>query len=539
MEQSSTMNIFFAALLILALLSGLFLAFRYRGFDPLEPLDRLIIAALPALDALIFIALFVIVKAQPLDLWNDVRLARTFAIYHGVALYPSADTTGPIIGALHMPVSHLLFGPAVLAPSPTSAIFVACIIAVALVLLPLIWLFCFPGLVRPRNLHTALFALTACGFLIITGGTFGGAAFKMVHTDAAALGFAAVAAGLLYAARTPLSWRCLLLSAFCATLSIGAKQTMAPLVVALCLFLLVADGLRATLRYLLCLIGSGLAFAAFCFVLFRPARDFLFNTVTLATHRPGRGPGFSEFDALKESLTPALPCALCIAAFVILWLFRHRSAKAFRGLFSEHRWLVFPIVGLLLAPATIKARMTIGGAENHTAILSFFFFVGIGLALLRYMNQDAVASHSLAAKMLAGLIIAFSIPGILDQIHSTVAKLHNQPNYEAVVERYQRHHSETTYFPCAPLVTFYREHRFYHGDTMLADREDGGWPISAAQFVSGIPTNPQRVVMPEGLRLSRVLQDYLVGWTAASDPELPGQIVYERLRAAAAPAPAQ
>ena len=139
--------------------------------------------------------------------------------------------------------------------------------------------------------------------------------------------------------------------------------------------------------------------------------------------------------------------------------------------------------------------------------------------------------------MLTGLIIAFCIPGILEQIHLTLSKLHTQPNYEAVIQRYQSHHpDETTYFPCAPLVTFYREKRFYDVDTMLVDREDGGWPLGAAQFVSAIPSNPQRVVVPEGLRLSRVLQDYLTGWTAASYPELPAQIVYERPKVAPAPA---
>jgi hypothetical protein len=130
------MTILFGALLLLAVLAGLFLVIRYRNFDPI---DRLIIAALPALGTLSCIALFVMVKAQPLDLWSDVRLARTFAIFYGFKLYPSADTTGPILGTLHLPVSHLLFGPAILAPSATSAIYVACVIAVALVLVPLFW----------------------------------------------------------------------------------------------------------------------------------------------------------------------------------------------------------------------------------------------------------------------------------------------------------------------------------------------------------------------------------------------------------------
>jgi hypothetical protein len=520
------MIIFIGPLLFLAALAGLLLVFRYRNFDPI---DRLIIAALPTLGVFIGMALFVMVKSQPLDLWSDVRLARTFAIYHGFQLYPSADTTGPILGTLHMPVSHLLFGPAVLAPSPTSAIYVACLIAVALIVVPLVWLFCFPAFVRSRNLHTALFALAAGGFLIITGGSGGAPRFMMVHTDAATVGFAALAAGLLCSTRAPLTWRRLLLSALCATLSLGAKQTMAPLVVALCLFLLIADGPRTTLRYILCLIGSGLAFAAFCFALFRPVRDFLFNTVTLATHRPGRGAGFSAVVSIfRDSLYAILPCALGIAVFMFLWLFRNGSTRGIRGLFSEHRWLVFPIVGLLLAPATIKARMTIGGAENHTAIFSFFFFVGIGLALLRFMSEDAAPSHSLAAKMLTGLIIAYSIPGTFEKIQSTTALLHSQPNYEAAVERYERQLHETTYFPDAPLATFYSEKRFYDVDLMLLDREDGGRPISPAQFVSAIPTNTQRVVVPEGLRVSRVLQDYLAGWTVGTDPDLPKMIVYER-----------
>jgi hypothetical protein len=205
----------------------------------------------------------------------------------------------------------------------------------------------------------------------------------------------------------------------------------------------------------------------------------------------------------------------------------------------EHRWLVFPIASLFLLPSTIKARMTVGGAENHSAIFSFFFFVGISLALQRFMSEDNSRTHSFTAKMLTGLFIACSIPVILDQIHAAVASLQNQPDFDAIVERYERQPHVATYFPDAPLATFYTEKRFYHVDTMLIDREDGGRPITAAQFVSAIPTNPQRVVVPDGLRMSHVLQDYLAGWTAGTDPDLPKMIVYEHPKASATTAPAQ
>ena len=127
----------------------------------------------------------------------------------------------------------------------------------------------------------------------------------------------------------------------------------------------------------------------------------------------------------------------------------------------------------------------------------------------------------------------------LERINSTIFLLRESTNYDAVVERYERQPHETTYFPDAPLATFYIERRFYHADTMLIDREDGGRPISAAQLVSAIPANTQRVVVPDGLRVSRVLADYIAGWNAGTDPALPKMIVYERPKASAVPAPAQ
>ena len=130
-------------------------------------------------------------------------------------------------------------------------------------------------------------------------------------------------------------WRRLLLSALCAVLSLGAKQTMAPMLIALCLFLLVADGPRATLRYLLYLVVSGLAFAALCFVLFHPIGDFLYNTVILATHRPHRGEtSFVLAQVFKGLLDSVFPCTLCIAAFALLWLMRNGVTKGVRGLYS-------------------------------------------------------------------------------------------------------------------------------------------------------------------------------------------------------------
>jgi len=121
-------------------------------------------------------------------------------------------------------------------------------------------------------------------------------------------GLATLAAGLLCSTRSPIGWAtaaplCTLRNPF----GRGEADHGVACPWRSAFFVLVADGLRTTLRYVLYLIGSGIAFAVLCFVLFRPARDFLFNTVTLR-HTPGPAEEQASQSSSQSSRTRCMQC---------------------------------------------------------------------------------------------------------------------------------------------------------------------------------------------------------------------------------------
>src|SRR5437867_2712854 len=61
-----------------------------------------------------------VVAGAPAIDWNGARLAPTFALAHGYALYYPA-TSGPILNMVYGPLTPVAFLPAVLFGSPTAA----------------------------------------------------------------------------------------------------------------------------------------------------------------------------------------------------------------------------------------------------------------------------------------------------------------------------------------------------------------------------------------------------------------------------------
>ena len=94
--------------------------------------------------------------------------------------------------------------------------------------------------------------------------------------------------------------------------------------------------------------------------------------------------------------------------------------------------------------------------------------------------------------------------------------------------QYDRKHPGRAYFPRYPLAEYYAEHRLYHSDGALLDREVTGHGASPAQFASGIPKDVAVIALSKGQPKSGALQNYLAGWPQINDPELPGWVVYQR-----------
>jgi hypothetical protein len=107
----------------------------------------------------------------------------------------------------------------------------------------------------------------------------------MIHTDAAALAFTTLACGVFCNPRKPIAAPQVWLAGVGCVLAVGSKQTMAPIALAIALYLAVTAGAKLLGHFVAALLISGAVLVGTILAIV-PARAFLFNTITLAAHRP-------------------------------------------------------------------------------------------------------------------------------------------------------------------------------------------------------------------------------------------------------------
>ena len=473
----------FACIFLAAVLCSVLILTRA---SKLHPLDRMFASAIPMLTALLGIDAFLNIYRAPWATWNGVRLSRTFAIYKGGNLYPGQNAMGAIIGTDHTPMSHFLYWPATFAPTPAMAIWIGATISFALVIVPLIWLFCID---EPGKLLYSFYAMLACLFILLRGGHYSGmlTVLFVVHTDAAAICFSTLAGGLLFRSRSNSGWRTLLLSSLFAVLSVTSKQTMAPVLLANCLFLLIADGVGSLRRYMACLAMSGAVVGSLLVLRFWPLKDFYFNVVTMATHRPPVTPWIeSMLIALIDIAMEIFPAIFCLFLFFIYYYFYERDyAGNWRELLSNHRWLIFPLSGLLLVPVCIKAFMTLGGTTNHIGLFCYFFVLGATLGLKSFLNEEGNLRRADRSKILAATLIAMSFAWVVDAVQENLTWLHHANSKPGVTIAYEyslRHPGRFT--SRIILEEYYTSASFLRRRFTLVDDEVTGYPVSQAQLAA-------------------------------------------------------
>ena len=310
---------------------------------------------------------------------------------------------------------------------------------------------------------------------------------------------------------------------------------MTPLLLALCLFMLLVYGVLPTLRYAACLLASGLVLSSLMVALFGPAKAMLFNIMTLASHRPAAAIIWFPIYMQLEFLPAIIPLLL----FALYWFFYERGpGNGWRRLFLNHRWLVFPLIAMVLLPGSIKALATWGGATNHIGVPCYFLVLGATLGMNQFMTGGTSADAKAdASKLLAAALILVSLPQVPMTIYRTTRKIASQAPPVSIAYEYSLRHPGQAYFPLNPLASFFADHKFYHMGWALLDREVSGYPVNEAQFLSAIPSHFTRMAFPPGdSKMSglfpEVLVKYLSGWQQIADPELPGWTVFERPSAA-------
>jgi hypothetical protein len=478
-------------------------------------------------------ALLVILAAQagagilnaPSFVWNEIRLARSLAMLHGSSLYLDRDAAGPVIGTLHTPVSHCVYLLVAGFHSPTVALLAGSLLSALLIFGPLGWVL-LRGCEGARDrLFVATAAFLFCGFLILQApGTFHTA--SMIHTDAAALAFGTLACGVFSNPRKAIGARQAWLAGLGCVLAVGSKQTMAPIVLAIALYLGASAGGRLLAHFGAAVTIGGVLLLG-VIIAFVPLRAFLFNTVTLAAHRPLKS-GATELlvTSYREGKLDALPALfpmLLLVGFQWIGAARRPDLREFA---RANRWLAFVLAAVALIPVTAKAIVSAGSDVNHLGIVLYFLFAAAGLAIGQCLAVPDQAFLRGSAWMCAGLGIWVGIaPGAVLTLPSRLRDVHaNAP--EAALQ-YARRHPGRAYFPFNPMASLLSAGKAYHVDYSVYDREIAGYPLTAQQFEAGLPSGFKVVAIPPGEQAqSSALRNMVARYDKITDIELPGWTVY-------------
>jgi hypothetical protein len=464
---------------------------------------------------------------SPSFVWNEVRLARSVALLRGFSLYLDQDAIGPVIGTLHTPVSHCIYLTVAGLRNPTNLLLAGSLVSLLLMFVPLGWVLWRASLGGRDRLFRGAATFLFCGFLIMqTPGTFHIA--SMIHIDSAAVAFATLACGVFCNPRKPITAGQAWLAGVTCVLAVGSKQTLAPIVLAIALFIGVSAGARLLAHFgAAVLVGGAALFAAI--LAFVPAHAFLFNTITLAAHRP-LNDGYIELlvKAFREGKQDALPALFPIVVLAGLqWTAAERRATM-RDFFRANRWVAFAVAAAALIPVTIKAIVTVGADVNHAGLVLYLLFVAAGLEIEQCLAGPEHLCLRGVAWMCAVLGIVVGIaPGTLLSLPARVRDVRR--NAPETAFRYELRHPGHAYFPCSPMATLLSAGKAYHVDYSIYDREIAGYPPTARQFEAGLPPGFTVVAIPPGEQAkSCALRNMLEGYERTAIVELPGWTVYRR-----------
>ena len=485
----------------------------------MQTLDRALRIGAPLVCILILVALAAGVLRSVANWgWNDIRLARGVALWYGYSLYPGRDSRVPIIGTMHGPVPHLLYSCLAFLKDPTLLLIAGCTLSCLLYFGAVLWLH-----VRAGRSVAGAYGFFACTALLLTstGARYSG---LTVHVDAFAMCCAVVAAGLLMRGG-PLGAGTLSVSAVLVMLAVASKQTMAPSAIALPCFVLMSDGKRAFARYVAVQIAAAASIFLAMLALFRPPRDLLFNTFTLAIQQPRTASVAARmmlglFQVRSELAAAAAPLLVLIAVVAL-------SPGSIRGKIAKHRWLVFLWMAVLQLPVELRAWSTDGGSTNHLGVVTLLVSLATTCGLVGLWRPNGNATNEwtgVAARLLLiGMLLA-CIP-FPYQIFRDLRLVRTSTTQ--VAYNYERQHPGRAYFPVNPLAALLAEGRLTHLDAALFDRELAGFPINAEQFAAGLPSGYQLVAYPPGhAPRAAVLRELLKDKPLVEEPGLEGWSVY-------------
>jgi hypothetical protein len=170
---------------------------------------------------------------------------------------------------------------------------------------------------------------------------------------------------------------------------------------------------------------------------------------------------------------------------------------------KENKWLLFFWVGLATIPITILGRIRAGGAINHFGTPLYFITLSALIAMAEifkenlYLEENNIKPY-VDSKLIKIFSVSFLFLLTINQILPMLTPLYTFQERITIINKqyeYVVNNKGKVYFPWNPLYHLIAEHKFYHFDYGLADRQMSGYPITNKHFRDYIPENLEEVVV--------------------------------------------
>ncbi len=499
-----------------------------------QSLERRLLAGLVplALLAVCSRCVSVVLQAPNWD-WNACRLAPAVAYFRGYDLY-FGPTSGPIVSTVYGPVASLLLAPCAVFPEPTGAILMASAITLAAFAGPLLWAHFRAAGVAPISWNRIMgaFAVAFLGAASLRSTSY---MLGSVHVDAIAVGLGLLSCFPLIQKRRAIRDSDLALAATLAALAVSTKQIAIPIGLAHSLFLGLAYGGRKALRYLVALLGAGLALLV-TYSVFFDIEKMWFNMFVLLSKHPLKGGGSALAllaDSFLELMTQSGPwILLCVVSGLTIWRSRSAQERDPRLWLRAQLWLLVGLVGVVLLPTSTLGNIKAGGGQNSYHSV-YFLVSAASLALLRLSGYAPEGDprgqprRKLATRALITLLVLLGAMTFRRQLEiNHMQWLLANPQREAY--QFAKGHPNEAYFPWNPLSSLMADGKLYHFELAVVDRRIGGFDPSDEHVRANLPSD-LRYVAFHSARQSEGMLSYLPEFTRRVDlPDLPDWIVYGR-----------
>jgi hypothetical protein len=470
------------------------------------------------------------------------RLAPAVALTYGYQLYYPAEL-GPVNGWIYPPAAVLAYLPATLASDPPMTVLVGCCLSLLFYFGPFVGLLTLE--VRRRRLKADVACLLFAIFAVLSSCVISlHMVSTMAHADAPALGFGAVALGLVGRIRGNRLGTIgfgAIVAATCAALS---KQVQAPLVLVPALWVTATGGIRNGLRSLAITVVVVLSILIPVALLFGP-EEFFFNTWIVPSKHGFKGTTIGENTTLiLWSLWVQLQrplVAVLLFMLVCIGLVRVLGVDRPGALRDDPIWLPFLIGGFLEIPSAIIGYVKRGGDFNGEAYATYPLAIALVLILGRCVGSvPRLANLLVLLTMYLGVSESRGMMRQLAQFDRASSKDAGlNPKWigeQRLVLRYLREHPGEAYFPYNILDHLAVDKRLYHFEAGVDFQTLSGYPLGPESLREFIPPRTRIICYPavvSELVTKPSMPGYLGNFsTAVSDPELPGFVCFAQSTAA-------